>query len=360
MLNPSRLLSRVFLGVVICFAGCGKPGENAREDASNAAILALKPQVAAAALSVVGKTKSGSGFLCDVGGKPYVLTSESVLSEEQGFTIEGADGTVLKPKRLFSSANTETVLVELMEQPRGVDPMQAQRLPDPGVKPGDTAVLVGMRSRGLIRAGVQMGVVSGEEIVLENMPADVAPGSAVVHPSIGKALGVVLKREVLPELTSNFRQDIQALASRTQPDLYVQRLDRLQKWEPLDWTVYQQNETALKQSMSELNSVLIYLSGRGYGARDFLELSTAHKRCATALATPNLSLNDRTEAKNRLLRDLDSFLRRAENRMTGARLTWAQRSRGARLVKLAAVGRSQLQRIQGDVSIAELFFKDKR
>jgi hypothetical protein len=360
MLNTTRLLSRVSLGLVICLTGCGKPDGNGGLDAANEAVRLLKPQVAAAALSIVGRTKNGSGFLCDVGGKPYVVTSESVLPGEQGFSIQRADGSVLKPKRLFSSADTETVLVELMEQPRGVDPIQALRLPDPGVKEGDSAVLVGMQSRGLIRAGVQMGVVNGQELLLENMPSGAVPGSAVVHPTIGKALGVVLQREVLPELTSNFRQDFQSLTSKAQPNLYVQRLDRLQKWEPLDWSVYQQNEAALKQSLSELNSVLGYLSGRGYGAREFLELSTAHKRCATALATPNLSLNDRTEAKNRLLRDLDSFLRRAESRATGARLTWAQRNRGARLAKLAAVGRSQLQKIQGDLSIAELFFKEKR
>ena len=359
MLNPRRLLSCVSLGVVFCFAGCGKQLGDAVVDAAAMSALSGKPQITAAALSVVGRDKSGSGFLCDIGGKPYVVTSESVLSEEQGFTIQGADGTVLKPKRLFSSTNTETVLVELMEQPRGVGPIQAQRLPDPGVKTGDMAVLVGMRSSGPFRAGIEIGVVRGDEIVVERMPADAGPGTLLAHISTGKALGVVLQREVRTELTKNFWRDLQALASSENTKLYVQRLDRLQKWEPLDWAVYQQNEADLKQSISQINSLLVYLSGRTY-SWDFPELNVAHKRCVSVLATRGLNANYRAEARNRFFRDLDAFLRRAESRATGARLTWGQRNRGVLLVKLAAVGRNQLHRIQSDASAAELLFKDKR
>jgi hypothetical protein len=344
---------------VFCFSGCDKLGLGTDNGSLADGAVEVKPEIAGAVVGVFGRSQNGGGFFCEVGGKPYVLTSESALAEESGFTVQSLNGVVMKPKKLFVSADSETLLIELMEQPLGIQPLKALRLPTPEVKLGDVVVTVGVRDRMLSRSSSRLESLGGDQLTLLQMQQSASLGSAVVHQDTGKALGVILQRPVFAELSNNVQRDAQMLSQKLQPERYVQRLDQLQKWEPIEWAVYHQNEAALKRSASEITSLLVYLSGRGHGVRDFLELYSAHQRCATTLATPNISKNDSKEAKNRLFRDLESLLRRAESRCAGSNLTFGQRARGAQVRRMVSLCKTHLEKVRGDVSLSELIFKSR-
>ncbi len=361
MLKQNKIFSIFTFMALLWTAGCEKPPMVVEEVPDKRS----KPDFTNALCWISGDGHSESGFLCSTEGKPYVVTSESALQAESGFAIQSLDGTVWKTKRVFVSAATEAVMIELMEHPEGMMPVQSLRLPDPAVKPGDTVLVLGVNNGTMVQRTALLGSVGQDRLNIGRLSAEMSLGSMAAHVNSGKAVGVVLQRTWLSEPSANIGQDAVFLMSEPKVERFVQRLDQLAKWEVLDLSGYRQREAALKQSQTEVKALLGYLTGqRGslVGQKvdpvNFSELHAARKRYAASAAIRDLSQSDRREAKNRLFRDVESLLRRAESRCLGKNWSVGQTVRTERMLRMVKAGLAIMEQTKKNKEVEDAFFNE--
>ena len=333
----------VVLGVVgVLIAGCEKPAEIAHPAELEPVRISeekLSPGMAAAVVNIQGKANTFTGCVCNVNGKPYVVTSQTALSKEPAFTFQTHAGEVLKPQKLYAATDADVVLVQCVEMPAGVEPLELVKFPDPAVSVGDRVTVLGQSDagRGFLQLEGKLLSVGAQRMDLGRPAEMVTGGSPVVHFGTKKVVGMVaLREEVKLGTFEHFAFFSEQFMMEEQAYVFGQRLDAIQKWEPMDWQVFQQTEAALKQSIFDLRGLLGYLGGGTVWRREFKELQEIHARFAAAQNHRTLSQGDKEEAVNRLFRDLDGLARKAQSRVAALKVYSGQKDRAQLVVRLAA------------------------
>lgn len=195
---------------------------------------------------IEGKNAVGSGFLCNMDGRTYVITNAHVLSDNPGFKITTITGTVLTPGASAVAVGRDVVKIEVTGAGKAFDVVTDV---NKNVKIGDAVTILGnSEGAGVVRPvdGKVVGV--GPDLIeVDAVFVKGNSGSPIIQQSTGKVLGVatyVIERKV----TQGGMASVQSEVRR-----FGYRLDGIQQWETINWQAFfaQSGQLSDMETLSE-------------------------------------------------------------------------------------------------------------
>ncbi|XHR28820.1 MAG: serine protease [Chthoniobacteraceae bacterium] len=182
-----------------------------------------------ALLIVEGKESTGSGFVCTMDGKPYVISNAHVICFSPGFKLTNVKGGGLTVGAGGVAVGHDIVRMEVQNPPKSFSVLENL---DTSIKIGDEVAVLG-NVRGAMVVKPVEGKIQGIGPNLIEVDAPFEPGnsgSPIVHKATGKVIGIatyLIKREVKNNgdtVTTDIRR-------------FGYRLDSVKTWEPINWQV---------------------------------------------------------------------------------------------------------------------------
>ncbi|HVV73749.1 MAG TPA: serine protease, partial [Verrucomicrobiae bacterium] len=180
------------------------------------------------ALAIVeGKNGVGSGFVCNMDGKTYVITNAHVLADNPEFKVTSIKGTVYNVGASAVAVGRDLVKMEVTGAPKAFDIASST---DGSVKIGDAITVLGNPEGAGVVKPVE-GKILGIGPDLIEVDAQFVPGnsgSPIIHQATGKVLGVAtytVERKV-----NNGGGGVQTEVRR-----FGYRLDGVKQWEQINW-----------------------------------------------------------------------------------------------------------------------------
>lgn len=179
-----------------------------------------------ALLIVEGNKGSGSGFLCQLGGKTVAVTNIHVIAGNPGFKLANLKSTLIPMQAAAVAAGHDVAKMEVSGASTRFELMENL---DAELKIGDGVVVLGNAEGARVVKPVEGKVVGiGPELVEVDAPFVAGnSGSPIVHKATGKVVGVatyLIQRRVDKDT---------GVAVETRRFGY--RLDSVKTWEPLNW-----------------------------------------------------------------------------------------------------------------------------
>ncbi|HVV73750.1 MAG TPA: serine protease [Verrucomicrobiae bacterium] len=256
------------------------------------------------ALAIVqGKNASGSGFVCNLGGRRYLVTNTHVFANNPELKFTTVKGTALQTGAGALAVGHDVAQLEVAGGDKAFD-----ALPDVSntAKIGDAVTVLVNGPSGV---GYDEGKIVGFgpnliEIDAQFFPA--ATGCPIIHQATGKVLGVAaytVPARLLPKAEDGGVQ--------TAPRRFGYRLDDITQWQLLNWqTFYAQS--AQVEAIKTLSSDLMKMGKNGGNFDPALYTSPALQRTlrqfneSVQQAGKSVSLADKKMLVEQFLSDLRS------------------------------------------------------
>ena len=187
-----------------------------------------------ALLRVNGKKGGGSGFICQVNGRPVAITNAHVLCSNPGFNLTSLNNVPLPVTAGAVAVGRDIVKMEVGGNANEGKRFDMMENVDAQVKCGDAVAVLGYDEGGKTVKPVD-GTVVGIETNLVEVDAPFEScdsGSPVIHKATGKVLGVatyLLERNGNKSAKNGVPEEVHRFASR---------LESVKKWEPINWPLF--------------------------------------------------------------------------------------------------------------------------
>jgi len=267
---------------------------------------------------VEGAKGVGSGFLCALDGKCFIITNAHVLSDNTGIKIKAMNGTALAPGNAGISVGHDIVR---LEAPPADNPLEIMAAIDENIKIGDAVVIPGNSEGAGVVKPVEGKIVGiGPDLIEVDAPfVSGNSGSPIIHRDTGKVLGVATYL-IIRKVNTDNQGSVQTETRR-----FGYRLDSAKEWENVSWQRFYSQSDQVKK-METVSSDFIQMfdkvhskKGLDPGDYDSPDIRKAIQDFKGALAlktnrygrtTTNASDADIKDALRRFFSDLRSISNR--------------------------------------------------
>ncbi len=248
---------------------------------------------------------SGSGFVCTIGGRKFVVTNQHVIAGTQGVRFTLLDREPLKTGAAAAASGHDIMTFAADAAPRAMEMMAG--VEKEAAVGDEVAVLGNAEGARVIRPFVGKLVGIGPNLV--EVSAEFVPGnsgSPIVHLKSGKVIGVATYAVV---------RQIDSLTGRRNPQVrrFGFRLDSVKQWQPVVWAAYNEEFLAISKVQARTADLADLLNDIGADGRIDVE---RHKNDAIRRplekfveATSRKGLNERD--RTRAVQDLMATMRTA-------------------------------------------------
>lgn len=201
---------------------------------------------------------SGSGFVCTIAGRKFVVTNQHVIAGSKGLRFTLLDREPLKTGAAAAAVGHDIMSFAADEAPQAMEMMTSV---EKEAVVGDAVVVLG-NAEGARVINPLVGKLVGigpnlVEVSAEFMPGN--SGSPIVHLKSGKVIGVATYAVV---------RQIDSLTGRRNPRIrrFGFRLDSVKRWQPVAWPVYDeefQTISRIQERTGDLAALLNDLAGGG-------------------------------------------------------------------------------------------------
>lgn len=271
-------------------------------------------------------------------------------------TIRTARGAPLSGRSIIAAAaDADIALIECAAYPPDLTPLEITTLPDPAVRQDDPVTVLG-NSKGdgvITQTPGKLLALGPQRIEVDNPIYHGNSGSPIVHVATRRVIGVLTEAETLTLHgidKASFGSQNSALKSTVR--YFGHRLDSVQRWEPLNWGVFQDTETALRQSREELDALYAYFSDKPPADNRFPALSGARSEAAEIYSNHRVSGADRSEAYARYLRTAENLVRNARSRLANRKVYYSQRQGVDTVNEMADAALVEIASLQRDDHLA--------
>lgn len=254
---------------------------------------------------VKGRDGAGSGFVCRMGGLPWVFTNAHVLAGARETKLTRLDNTQLTPGAVFAGGPRDIMRIGLAaDHPTSLEVTTDF---DKEVAINDEVEVIG-NSDGADVVTTLKGVVVGlgadrVEVSAEFIPGN--SGSPIIHTKTGKVIGIATyltrRRE---QFSSDPAQKDKIVVRR-----FGYRIDNVTQWEPVFWAAFQADAERIRR-IEVLTADILHLLRTGSSSG--IETEALRRIAVNWLAIrnrPQSSEADLRTANTRLLSDLRSLVR---------------------------------------------------
>ena len=298
---------------------------------------------------IEGSAHRSTGFIIKPEDTYFIVTSQHALAGNRKLTIRDAKGRTLRGKNMRAAMLEDIVMMEIDSPPAGLPFFRVASDVDRTAKLQDEIMIAGDgEGTGVVKLTV--GRLQAIESVILEVNNDILSalrGGPLFHPGSGTVIGV------LAEATkSSMGAAVRGVPGRssdgtsTEGILYFgHRIDKIDKWQPLDWSDFHEASVAAQRAKSELQMVAAFLSGDG-GYSRLKELKVAEEKAAMTLANRSLSKRDRQKAVEELLRVARSIAERRVLQLKNTKMYFIHRQDMKDLKALA-------KQVKDDLTLAE-------
>jgi hypothetical protein len=182
----------------------------------------------------------GSGFLCNLNGKPVLLTNQHVINGSPHSRFTTLTQTEVKTGPARAAAGHDLIAYDA---PDAVPSMEAITDFLQNVSVGDEVVVLG-NTEGQRVIKPLLGRVIGVGPNLVEISSEFLPGnsgSPIIHLKTGKVIGIA---------TYAIIRRVNSLTGENAPSVrrFGYRLDSVQSWQPVNWPLYQAEAAAIKRA----------------------------------------------------------------------------------------------------------------
>ena len=298
----------------------------------------LPPEILKAVVTISGSNGAGTGFICNFKGKTYVATNQHVLRAGSLLTIRTSNGDTLTGQQAFAAFDADIALIQCASIPAGIKPLEIATLPDSSIQQGDSVMVPG-NSKGdgvITQTPGKLLAIGPQRVEVDNPIYPGNSGSPIFHLGSNKVIGILTESELLtlnPFEKASFQSKNSAIKSEIR--YFGHRIDSVQKWEGMNWQTFQQTELLIKQSRTELNDILAYLTDSSASYKDFKDLHVARNNAVLVFTDKKRSIADKKQAYDRFLRDIEGLAKRAKFRLAGRKIYFSQASSMDAISKLS-------------------------
>lgn len=259
---------------------------------------------------IKGGEGHGSGFLCQLGGKTWLLTNNHVMAGLQQPQFTQLNGTRVAVGGADSATGYDLMRLALT-QPTSA-PLEAISSLEANVQINDDVVVLGNTGGGGVVTSLEgklLGIGPDRvEVSSEFIPGN--SGSPIVHVKTGKVIGIATY------LTKRYEEFAGPVRGSKTGEVVVRRygyrLDTVKQWEPVNWNVFHAEATQL-QRISLLTGDVFDFLGALREKRDPQFSTETLRRPATEwfakVGRNRLSEADRRSATQSFLASLRSMVR---------------------------------------------------
>ena len=204
------------------------PVPQAPAQTGTATSMQLVADYSSALVIIEGKKGIGSGFLCNMEGRTYVITNAHVVADNPGFKITSITGKVFTPGASAVAVGHDLVRIEVADAGKAFDGIPNL---DASVKIGDVVTILGNPEGAGVVKPVEGKIVGiGPDLIEVDAPfVKGNSGSPIIHQLSGKVLGVatyLMERKV----EQGAQGGVQVETRR-----FGYRLDGIKQWEQINW-----------------------------------------------------------------------------------------------------------------------------
>ena len=251
---------------------------------------------------VEGKAGAGSGFVCSIGGKKFVVTNQHVVAGNPGAKFTLLDRSAIETGQAAAAVGHDIMTFALLSDTQA---MEVVTEVEKNATIGDDVSVLGNSGGDRVIApiaGKLLGIGPDRvEVSAEFVTGN--SGSPIVHVKSGKVIAIATYATV---------RRIDSITGRPKEPPEVKRfgfrLDSVKKWEPVAWPAYTSEFQTLEKVEARTNDFLKFLLTRRFEAAAYADpaIRSAMARHANAGKGTELIKTDPLSAAKDLLNSLRS------------------------------------------------------
>jgi hypothetical protein len=254
---------------------------------------------------------TGSGFICEFDGKPYLFSNIHVVSAMRSPSFTRLDRS---PLRVGAAAAAVAHDIVRYEVPAGAaeagKPLQAMKAAESVAAIGDDVIVLG-NSEGAHVILPLVGKISGIGPNLVEVTAEFVPGnsgSPIIHKKTGQVIGLA---------TYAVRRDMDWLSERTSDTekakkirRFGYRIDSVQTWQPVNWRTFSSDVAEMERISGLTKSLAAVLDDIGddglisRGRHQHPAIRRQIEMFVDQISKRSVSSTDRLRSKQNFLADL--------------------------------------------------------
>ena len=254
---------------------------------------------------VEGTSSKGSGFVCEIGGKKFVITNQHVVAGNPGAKFTLLDQSPVQTGQAAAAVGHDIMTFALFSDTKALEMMtDVEKNAAIG---DDVAVLGNSNGDRVIKpiTGKLVGIGPDRvEVSAEFVPGN--SGSPIIHLKSGKVLGVATYAKIrkIDSLTGKLKDPPEVKR-------FGYRLDRVKQWQPVNWPAYNAEFHALEKIEARTNDLMKLVFSSQLNSIDYSDpaIRSPLERYANAAKGLGLIKTDRLSA----WKDLTATLRTACN-----------------------------------------------
>ena len=299
----------------------------------------LPPEVLDAMVVVKGKEGSGSGFVCSINGKTYVVTNQHVISGLTNARFQTRGGVTLLPASWQLAKDVDLVIMEVKVVPTNVRPLELLGDLSKQVAQGDQVTIPGnSEGHGVVtQTHGELLAIGGQRIETDCPVYPGNSGSPIIHRKSGKVIGVLTEAErlIFDEFTKHSFKDKKS-AIKSEVRYFGYRIDTVADWISTTANALNAERSLLDMSRRELDWIADYFTGASDSYKEFKELHTARNEAYKAYNTRDLAFSEIENARKRFLWRLNGLIARAVKRIPQRRLAYIHEEKAEAVKTLAS------------------------
>ena len=306
-----------------------------------------------AVVMIEGNDHPATGCIIRRDGVFYIVTSQHALAGNRKLKITDSKGTEFRGKKMVAAKTADVVLIEIDSAPDDLVAMPVAENVD-GVAKVDDKLLIPGDGKGLGAIEVGVGQLTAIEPVVLVANLDIYPslrGAPIFHAQSRSMIGIIA--EATEASMGSEVKGVRARRSSSKRGVVVNRyfghrLDTIEQWEVLDWSLFQLTSTAIVDAREDLEKVSRFVSGNA-GNETLPELKEAEMRATEVLANPTLSQRDRQKAVGELLRIARFIVSRRMDPLLKSNLYYIHRQDVRELTALSDGIKAEITRTESNV-----------
>lgn len=317
----------------------GHDSDPAKKDGPKQEAEDLASDVLDAMVVIKGKEGSGSGFICSLNGKIYVVTNQHVISGLTNARFQTRGGITLQPVNWQVAKDVDLVIMEVVGLPADVKPLQLLTDLSKQVAQADQVTIPGnSEGHGVVtQTHGQLLAIGGQRIETDAPVYPGNSGSPIIHRKSGKVIGVLTEAErlIFDEFTKHSFKDKKS-AIKSEVRYFGYRIDTVGGWRPITASALNNERILLDTSRRELDWIADYFTGASDSYKEFKELHVARNEAYEAYNRRDLALSEVERARKRFLWRLDGMIAKAVNRIPPRQLVYIHEEKAEAVKTLAS------------------------
>jgi hypothetical protein len=278
----------------------------------------LAPEVLKAIVTISQGGSGGTGFICTINGKNYLVTNQHVIAPLRAPRFQTYAGDLVTPGALQIATDADLAVMALASLPPGVKPLELLDAMETEATSGDAVTIPGnSKADGVItQTHGKLLAIGGQRIEIDCPVYGGNSGSPIIHRKTGKVIGVLTEAEFVqfdPFTEASFRNKKSALKSEIR--YFGHRLDTVSSWRPSSFGAMNAESFAVEQSKQELRWLEIFYTGSSDAYKRFADLHAVRNEAEAALGRRDLALSEQARARERFIWKLENLIQRAVKRL---------------------------------------------